>query len=174
MSKFETTKQKLRRAWEKSKENEDKLNLQQDINNQILKRLKKLNTVNTEIKKIIDLSSDWNNLDILLEDSEGNALYGWLNYKFTFLTLDEKLVSVLKPQFVRRFGVGSISNPNGTLLAGTSLTESYLYKLTELPNNLKQIDANFTITLQNLGGLQDDIQFKLIFQVSNPALYYKA
>jgi len=174
MSKYLTTKQKLLKSWEKAEVNQLEVIRQKQENDAIFKQLKKLGQLDSVIQKIIDLSTDWTNLTILNTDTNGDAIDGWLNYKFTFFTLDESLVSILNPQFVRRFGVSEISNPNGTLLSGTSLTESYLYKLIEHENGLKEINANFTLTLENLGGLQDDIQFKLIFSVSNPNLYYKA
>ncbi len=164
--KFNTTRQKLPKLWEKSKANVAKTVNQINVNNKIFVSTEKINVLLNSQQKFVDLSTDFQNLDEITTSLNGNMTTGFKGYSFRIPLIKEEILDSIFYEFVYRFGNGIDESEH----VSTEFKHGMIIdrKSGELSANL-----NLSFVARTIGGVPREMQVKLILLVFNPNLYYK-
>jgi len=175
MSKYSINKNKIEKIWNDTLSTHDEVVKQQKENAIILQREEKLNQAQTQIKSIVDTTSNWITISPFITVPSSGITEAGYSWQFSLTGLQEEFLNAFSFDFAWRFGEGDIRDEVSVLRSSTLIGKRVIFQRIQSLVNPDFFDLNIdaSINFEDVlpGGLQTNIQVQLIAIESSPYLF---
>lgn len=176
---FNTEKNKIFKIWNDSNENQFQINILSDNDKIILNKIQRLNDTDTVYNNIINLSSEWLNPNIQV-DNDDIPFQIYQEYSIEINGINKNLIPYIESKIVYRLGDSEISIPipDAPDEPGSPFDEEATFQLNDI-TEIKTVTEVFqrnivyrsSIFLEDGAGLPEGLQFKFFIDIFNPNYY---